>query len=362
MDFVEVLKACPNVLAPMVEQSELPFRMLVRKHACRLCYTPMITADRYLAAGEEERLAMFSSAEGDRPLIAQFCATNREDFVAACKLVESQVDGVDLNLGCPQRRAEIDGFGAFLMDSPEVVRGMVEAASAALSVPVCCKIRILPTVEATVKFALMLEQSGCKLLVVHGRPRTQQAHRGPADWEAIAAVKRAVRIPIIANGNVHTREDARACLRCSGADGVMSATGLLANPAMFAEEEQPPAVEDSSAVPPAAPEAAQPGYNGDNAGDGDGDGGGGGGGGGGDSHGEGQGVVARPASELDPALARALLCAVEYLQLCQQYPPITEGCAPEAVMAAHLNEMLLRPHLHPSRKVDRARVFVGACV
>ncbi len=149
-------------------------------------------------------------------------------------MVESRCDGVDLNLGCPQRIARRGNYGAFLMDDLPRVQAMVEMLHANLSVPVTCKIRLFPELEKTIAYARMLEKAGCQLLAVHGRTRDQKdTERWRADWPAIAAVRAAVRIPVLANGDIRDVNEARACMAATGAVGVLSAEPLLRNPALF---------------------------------------------------------------------------------------------------------------------------------
>jgi len=141
---------------------------------------------------------------------------------------------VDLNLGCPQRIARRGNYGAFLMDDLPRVQRLVETLSGGLSIPVTCKIRLFPQLERTIAYARMLEKAGCQLLAVHGRTRDQKdtdAHR--ADWAAIAAVRAALSIPVLANGDVRDVAEAEACMAATGCVGVLSAEPLLRNPALF---------------------------------------------------------------------------------------------------------------------------------
>ena len=246
------------VLAPMVLQGELPYRMMVRQHGVQLCYSPMVPAHDYLAAPSEEwprrressaslsrshhekgcadtRPTLFTSCQEDRPLLVQIGGSNISEMVAAAKLLQGSCDGIDVNFGCPQRCAERGGYGAFLMDRPEQAARLVEALVTALDVPVTVKIRIFREVEATVAFARMLQDAGASVVAVHGRRRSQRHHEGVADWEQIRAVKRALAVPVIANGNVFRRGDADKCMAYTGADAVMSATSLLTNPRLFSD-------------------------------------------------------------------------------------------------------------------------------
>lgn len=235
------------VMAPMVLQSELAFRLLSRRHGCDLCYSPMLPAAAFLAADSATdherpdtgvpatREAWFSSSStGDRPLIVQLGGSDLSELLAVGRLVQDRCDGIDLNLGCPQHCAEKDGYGAFLLTKPERVRRLVAGLVSSLNVPITCKIRLLPKQEDTVAFATMLQEAGAAAVAVHGRLREQRHHEGAADLAAIAAVKKALRIPVIANGNVRTRRDAERCLAATGADAVMSGTAMLVNPCLFA--------------------------------------------------------------------------------------------------------------------------------
>lgn len=144
-----------------------------------------------------------------------------------------RVDAIDLNLGCPQRSACRDFFGAFLMDHPSLVSDIVTAMVAALDIPVTCKIRLLPEYEDTLAFCRMLEAAGCSLVTVHGRRRERTHHEGPADWNQIAALKSALGIPVMGNGGVRSLQEGLERLNETGVDGIMAATGLLDNPYLF---------------------------------------------------------------------------------------------------------------------------------
>ncbi|KHN27078.1 tRNA-dihydrouridine(16/17) synthase [NAD(P)(+)]-like, partial [Glycine soja] len=170
----------------------------------------------------------------DRPLFVQFCANDPDVLLAAARKVEPFCDYVDINLGCPQRIAKRGYYGAFLMDNLPLVKSLVEKLAVNLQVPVSCKIRLFPNLEDTLKYARMLEEAGCMLLAVHGRTRDEKdGKKFRADWNAIRAVKNAVRIPVLANGNIRHMDDVRDCLEETGVEGVLSAETLLENPALF---------------------------------------------------------------------------------------------------------------------------------
>ncbi|TKY55681.1 tRNA-dihydrouridine(16/17) synthase of NAD(P)(+) [Spatholobus suberectus] len=222
------------IVAPMVDNSELPFRMLCRKYGARGAYTPMLHS-RIFTETEKYRNEEFTTCKEDRPLFVQFCANDPDVLLEAARKVEPYCDYVDINLGCPQRIAKRGNYGAFLMDNLPLVKSLVEKLAVNLQVPVSCKIRLFPNLEDTLKYARMLEEAGCMLLAVHGRTRDEKdGKKFRADWKAIRAVKNAVRIPVLANGNIRHMDDVRDCLEETGVEGVLSAETLLENPALFA--------------------------------------------------------------------------------------------------------------------------------
>ncbi|XP_047074420.1 tRNA-dihydrouridine(16/17) synthase [NAD(P)(+)]-like [Lolium rigidum] len=221
------------VVAPMVDNSELPFRMLCRRYGAGAAYTPMLHS-RIFSENEKHRDMEFTTCKEDRPLFVQFCANDPDILLQAAKIVEGHCDYVDINFGCPQRIARRGYYGAFLMDNLPLVKSLVQNLSENLRVPVACKIRIFPRLEDTLAYAKMIEEAGASLVAVHGRTRDEKdGKKFRADWDAIKAVKDALRIPVLANGNIRHMKDVESCLEHTGADGVLSAEPLLENPALF---------------------------------------------------------------------------------------------------------------------------------
>ena len=222
-----------HVCAPMVRYSKLPFRNLVRLYNVHLAFTPMILSDSF-ANSAKARDNEFTTNDTDRPLVAQFAANRIDDFVTAAKLISPFCDGVDLNCGCPQRWAWQEGIGACLIHKPQFVHDLVHQTKnqcpAQLSVSV--KIRIHDDVTKTVDFCRQIESAGAEFITVHGRTKEQRAE--PVNLQAVRDIKNSVAIPVLANGDVKSLQDAQITRDETGCDGVMSARGMLENPAMFA--------------------------------------------------------------------------------------------------------------------------------
>jgi tRNA-dihydrouridine synthase 1 len=243
----------------MVGASELPFRLLCRKYGAQLAYTPMLSSHRLAndAAYRREHRVVEAAAAAtgggatgyDRPLTCHVWANTAEDFVAAAKRAAAWADAVDLNLGCPQRTAYVGHYGSYLTYAEEdrdLVCDMVSAAVGAVpGLPVTVKTRLLDSTRDTVAFCRRLAAAGASAIAVHARHRAgwertgPGARDGPAHLDQVAAVREALvggggPVPaIIANGNTVTWEDVCDNLQSTGADGLMSAEGILDNPALF---------------------------------------------------------------------------------------------------------------------------------
>lgn len=227
----------------MVDASDLPYRLLTRRYNTSLCFTPMIHARMFLEKpGYRHKFWKYTGMpEEDRPLIAQFCGNDKDVLLEAMKFVEGQVDGVDINCGCPQMIAKRGGYGAFLLeeDDGDLIVDIVRHLAQNMNVPVSVKVRILPSgIEDSLVLYKRLVDAGAAMLTIHGRTRLQnKVFTGAANWDCIKQVVDQLgnRVPIIANGGIANMDDVKRCLEYTNVDGVMSSESILEYPPLFTE-------------------------------------------------------------------------------------------------------------------------------
>ncbi|XP_021707169.1 tRNA-dihydrouridine(20a/20b) synthase [NAD(P)+]-like [Aedes aegypti] len=230
-----------KICAPMVRYSKLEFRNLVRSYGTDLTFTSMIMADSFCQS-EKARLNEFTTNRDDTPVIAQFAAKNAVDFLSATEMAFPYVDGVDLNCGCPQRWAMQDGYGSALLRTPELIADMLCTVRRNLpsTFSVSVKVRLLQkSLSATIDMCRQLEACGITFITVHGRTPAQKTNI-PVNQEALKEIKSSLGIPVVANGDIFSLQDADAMHCKTNCDGVMSARGILSNPAMYAGFERTP--------------------------------------------------------------------------------------------------------------------------
>lgn len=227
----------PVLLAPMAGYTDVVFRALCRSFGCDLACTEMISA-KGLVFGNE-RTSDYLTLGADEPVIAVQLFGHEPDVLAeAARLVYDRLGGrlfaIDLNMGCPAQKIVGNGDGCALMRTPGLAGAIVEAVRTAVPVPVTVKFRKGWDGDTCVSFAKVLEEHGANALCLHPRTRVQQ-YEGKADRSAIAAVKAAVSVPVVGNGDIADGAGAVAMLKETQCDGVMVGRGALGRPWIFAE-------------------------------------------------------------------------------------------------------------------------------
>lgn len=222
-------------LAPMAGVTDAAYRQICSELGAGLTYTELVSAKALCYQDKKSRL-LLQPFPGETPFAAQIFGSDIACMAEAAQIAveASGADLLDINMGCPVGKVVSSGDGAALMRDPEKAARLAEAVVKASSVPVTVKMRRgwdKGSINA-VELSRMLEAVGVSAIAIHGRTRVQM-YGGKADWTTIREVKEAVSIPVIANGDIFSPEDAVRILRQTGADLAMIGRGCFGNPWLF---------------------------------------------------------------------------------------------------------------------------------
>lgn len=257
-------------LAPMVQNSSKPYRILARLLGANLVFTEMINVESYLRKQNIKKMDDFFKLDDhlvelfrkkmnpfnpkninildenvkniyddhNYDLIIQVCGHNPETIIKCCEKIynslEGKIFGFDLNLGCPQKIAKRGNYGAFLSKDIDLVEKILKEMVQKLKCRVSAKIRIFEDEEKTIEYVKRLEKTGISLLTVHGRTISQKGpNTGLADWGIIRKIKNTLKIPVIGNGNIAYQRDIKNFFDFTESDGLMIAETHLYNPYIF---------------------------------------------------------------------------------------------------------------------------------
>ncbi len=226
----------PVLLAPMAGITDLPYRSLVASFGAGLVVSEMVASEDMINArpGTREKAELGLGIEGTA---VQLAGRQAGPLAEAARMVEAQgARVIDINMGCPAKKVTQGYSGSALMRTPDYALTLIEAVVNAVNIPVTLKTRLGwdDAMLNAAQIAVSAENAGITMITIHGRTRCQ-FYKGAADWAAIANVKQAVTVPVIANGDIVGTDAARAALAASGADGVMVGRGAQGKPWLLAQ-------------------------------------------------------------------------------------------------------------------------------
>ena len=228
-------------LGPMAGVTDLPFRLLCKEQGCGLLYTEMVSAKAILYKNKNTNI-LLEVNESEHPVAVQLFGSD-PDIMAeiGTQVAEGPCDFIDVNMGCPVPKIVNNHEGSYLMTQPKLVEEILTRMVKQIKKPVTIKIRKgfqkndVQAVEiARIAEYCGAEDAGAAAVAVHGRTR-EQYYSGKADWDIIRAVKKAVNIPVIGNGDVFSAQDAKQMKEYTGCDGIMIGRAARGNPWIFSQ-------------------------------------------------------------------------------------------------------------------------------
>ncbi|PRP80527.1 hypothetical protein PROFUN_11840 [Planoprotostelium fungivorum] len=234
------------ILAPMVRANHLGFRLTCRDYGADIVYSEELIAqklkDTKRVVNEEagtvdfmykNGYAVYRTCERDHPNVLQMGASNAVVALQAAQVVCGDVDGIDLNMGCPKHFSVHAGMGAALLQKPETVHDILTTLKRNTTNSITCKIRLLDTVSSTLDLMKMIESTGVSAIAVHARHVVDRP-RDRANWEKLSeVVKSYFGVPLIVNGDVFVHEDIAKVREATNVSSVMIARGALYNASIF---------------------------------------------------------------------------------------------------------------------------------
>lgn len=214
------------ILAPMAGITDSVMRQMIRGFSPECLVMSEMVSSEGLRMNPDRSIIQFD--EQEQPLCFQISGHKPHLMAEAAKILESTSTVIDINMGCPAPKIVKNGDGSALMKTPKLAGEIISAVKSAVSIPVTVKTRLgwdVPSMNY-MEFSKIVQESGADAIMIHGRTRTQM-YSGKADWNAIAEIKEALSIPVVANGDINSVEAAIKCKKITGCDGFAVGRGVL---------------------------------------------------------------------------------------------------------------------------------------
>lgn len=225
------------ILAPMAGVTSTAFRKMCLEMGAGLVYAEMVS-DKGLTYHNKKTLDMTKILESEHPISMQLFGSDETSLLEAAQIVikNSNVDIIDINMGCPVKKVVTSGAGSALLKTPEKIYDIVKTLTSNLDIPITIKIRLgwdNDHINA-LEIARLAEKAGASAIAIHGRTRSQM-YNGNATYDIIKQIKQSINIPVIANGDINTPQKAKEVLDYTGCDAVMIGRAACGNPWIFKE-------------------------------------------------------------------------------------------------------------------------------
>lgn len=220
------IKNIKVIQAPLAGISDIVYRNLIRKYASKCLLSTEMLSSEALKNVQNPKIADYK--EEEYPLSFQIVGHKPDLMVQAAKLLENRASVIDINCGCPVNKVVKSNDGSGLMRTPKLAYDIVSAVRENINIPLSVKFRLGWDKEHKnfIEFGQLMQKAGADFVTLHGRCRSD-LYSGASDWKAIGQLKKELDIPVFANGDIKTVEDAARCLDITGADGVSIGRGLM---------------------------------------------------------------------------------------------------------------------------------------